>query len=150
MEATQEQQGSGSPDPRYGLTARVAGVDLATARQAIIDTLQEEGFGILTEIDVTATLQKKIGVGFRPYTILGACNPQLAHRALTAELGIGLLLPCNVCVWEENGSAVISIASPAALFRVTGRDDVEPLAAEAEERLQRALDKARGLLNRRA
>ncbi|MDP2345168.1 MAG: DUF302 domain-containing protein [Deltaproteobacteria bacterium] len=144
------QQNSTPPDPGYGLTAHIAGVDLATAREAIIDTLKEEGFGILTEIDVTATLQKKIGVNFRPYTILGACNPQLAHRALTAELAIGLLLPCNVCVWEEEAGAVISIASPATMFRVTGRDDVEPLAAEAEERLHRALDKAHSLLAQRA
>jgi uncharacterized protein (DUF302 family) len=72
--------------------------------------------------------------------ILGACNPHLAHRALSAELGIGLLLPCNVCIWEEDGGSVVSIARPESMFQVVNRDDVKPVAEEAEARLRRALE----------
>src|SRR5207249_4257300 len=87
-------------DPAYGMTARFA-LPFAEAKQKITEALQAEGFGILTKIDVQATLKKKLGIDYRPYVILGACNPPLAHRALAAEPGIGLLLPCNVCLWRE-------------------------------------------------
>jgi uncharacterized protein (DUF302 family) len=76
-----------------------------------------QGFGVLTEIDVKSTLKSKLDQEFRRYVILGACNPQLAHRALVAELGMGLLLPCNVCVWEENGGSVVAIAQLEAMSR---------------------------------
>jgi uncharacterized protein (DUF302 family) len=72
--------------------------------------------------------------------ILGACNPQLAHQALEAELGMGLLLPCNVCIWEEEGGSVVSIARPSALFALVDRQELQPVAADADERLRRALD----------
>ena len=130
-----------SSDPEYGYTAHLAGVPFDDARARITEALKSEGFGILTEIDVTATLKAKLNRDFRRYVILGACNPQLAHRALEAELGIGLLLPCNVCVWEEEGGSVVSIARPGAMFQIVNRDDIQPVAQEADQRLRRALDR---------
>lgn len=131
-------------DPHYGYTAHLEGVPFQDARERIIAALKDEGFGILTEIDVSATLKNKIDVDFRKYAILGACNPQLAHRALGAELGIGLLLPCNVCVWEDDGGSVVSIAKPESMFEIVGRPDVKPIADEAGARLRRALERAAG------
>lgn len=130
-------------DPQYGYTAHLSGVPFDDARSRIVEALKSEGFGILTEIDVTSTFKAKLNRDFRRYVILGACNPQLAHQALEAELGIGLLLPCNVCVWEEDGGSVVSIARPDALFALVDRDDVQPVAHEADQRLQRALDQTR-------
>lgn len=127
-------------DPAYGYTAHLAGVPFNDARARITEALKSEGFGILTEIDVAATLKTKLDRDFRPYVILGACNPQLAHRALEAELGIGLLLPCNVCVWEEEGGSVVSIARPDAMFKIVNREEIQPVADEADQRLRRALE----------
>jgi len=106
--------------------------------------LKEEGFGVLTEIDVKATLKEKLDADFRKYVILGACNPSLAHQALNTELEIGLLLPCNVIVHEEDGGSVVSIVDPIAMLGVVENPDLEPVAQEARTRLQRvveALDK---------
>jgi uncharacterized protein (DUF302 family) len=110
------------------------------ARARTVDALKNEGFGVLTEIDVKSTLKAKLDRDFRRYVIIGACNPQLAHQALEAELGIGLLLPCNVCVWEEEGGSVVSIARPEAMFDLVKRPDVQPVAQEADRRLRRALE----------
>ncbi|MFQ5790029.1 MAG: DUF302 domain-containing protein [Acidobacteriota bacterium] len=110
----------------------------AVARAA--EALKKEGFGILTTIDVKETLKKKLDADFRRYVILGACNPPLAHRALQAELEIGLLLPCNVIVYEtEAGTAVAALAPMAALGIVGPGADLEKVAREADQRLQRAL-----------
>ena len=128
-------------DPEYGYTTHLNGVSYADAKARITAALKEEGFGVLTEIDVAATLKTKINADFRPYVILGACNPALAHRALGADLGIGLLLPCNVCVWEEPGGSVVSIAKPEAMFEIVGRPDVQPIAEEAGLRLRNALER---------
>jgi uncharacterized protein (DUF302 family) len=127
-------------DPSYGYTAHLPGVSFDEARARTVDALKDEGFGVLTEIDVKSTLKAKLDRDFRRYAILGACNPQLAHRALEAELGIGLLLPCNVCVWEEEGGSVVSIARPEAMFELVNRQDVQPVAHEADQRLRRALE----------
>ena len=127
-------------DPSYGYTAHLPGVSFDEARARTVDALKNEGFGVLTEIDVRSTLKAKLDRDFRRYVILGACNPQLAHRALEAELGIGLLLPCNVCVWEEEGGSVVSIARPEAMFELVNRQDVQPVAREASQRLRRALE----------
>lgn len=126
---------------RYGLKRTVPlPVERADAR--IREELKKEGFGILTEIDVKSTLKEKIDVDFRPYRILGACSPPLAHRALSEEIDIGLLLPCNVVVYEGEGpeESVVAILDPVTQLSVTGRDDIEPLALEVRERMARALD----------
>lgn len=110
------------------------------------EALSVEGFGILSEIDVRATLQKKLQVDFRPYTILGACNPPLAHKALTAERDIGVLLPCNVVVYEganANESTISAVDPEVSLGRV-GNSELEPLAKEVAERLRRVLDAVAG------
>ena len=95
-------------DPNYALTRRLTGMSYSDAIPAVKEALSGEGFGVLTEIDVKATLKKKIDVDFRNYIILGACNPKLAHRALTNEPGIGVLLPCNVIVTEEDDGTVVA------------------------------------------
>lgn len=102
--------------------------------------LKEEGFGVLTEIDVKATLKKKLDADFRKYVILGACNPPLAHRALQAELEIGLLLPCNVIVYEDDGGSVVSIVDPISMLGVVESAELDPVAQEARARLQRVVE----------
>lgn len=99
--------------------------------------LKEEGFGILTEIDVKATLKKKLDADFRRYIILGACNPPLAHQALSTQLNIGLLLPCNVIVYEEDEGSVVEILDPIKMLDIAGNPDVRPVAEEARARLER-------------
>ncbi|MEZ4295638.1 MAG: DUF302 domain-containing protein [Polyangiaceae bacterium] len=127
-------------DVSYGITARLPGTTLAAARERVTAALAAEGFGVLTEIDVAATLQKKLGKTIDPYVILGACNPGLAHRAISAEPGIGLLLPCNVVLTQDGADVVISAASPRAMFTVVkGQPEMESVAAEAEEKLTRAV-----------
>ena len=126
-------------DPSYGLTAHLAGIAPEDARRRVTDALKEQGFGILTEIDVRATLKKKLDAEFRPYVILGACNPQLAKRALDEDLGIGLLLPCNVVIWQEEGGSVVSIADPRAMFRIVHDERLQPIVEEADRRLRAAL-----------
>lgn len=112
--------------------------DLITVEQRVTDALKGEGFGILTEIDVQATLKNKLGIDRRPYKILGACNPTLAHQALEAEPDIGLLLPCNVVVREEEGGAVtVAFMDPQAVLQLVGRDDIAQLASEVRVRLER-------------
>jgi len=102
--------------------------------------LKEEGFGVLTEIDVKATLKKKLDVDFRRYVILGACNPPLAHQALTNELEIGLLLPCNVIVYETNeGQTTISVVNPMAMMDVADNEALHTVANEAQARLSRVI-----------
>jgi uncharacterized protein (DUF302 family) len=114
-------------------------VDEADAR--VREELQKEGFGILTEIDVTGTLKKKLDVEFRPYRILGACNPSLAHQALSTETDIGLLLPCNVVVYEgDEGTSVVSVLDPVDQLGVAGRADMESLAQDVRARMERVLE----------
>lgn len=109
--------------------------------QKLPDLLKAEGFGVLTQIDVKDTLKQKLGVEFRRYRILGACNPLLAHRALTAELEIGVMLPCNVIVYEgDDGKAVVVAIDP--MQTVAGANDkLAPVAREVRERLTRVLEK---------
>jgi uncharacterized protein (DUF302 family) len=112
------------------------------ADERVREELKKEGFGVLTEIDVKATLKEKLDEDFRPYKIIGACNPPLAHQALTAETDIGLLLPCNVVVYEgrDEGTAVVGIMDPKAQLNLTGREDIEPLAEDVQDRMKRVLD----------
>lgn len=107
------------------------------AVERVIVALKEEGFGVLTEIDVQATLKQKLGADFRRYVILGACNPRLAHQALNIELEVGLLLPCNVIVYEEDDRSVISIVNPVSMLGVVENPDLGVVAQEAWTRLQR-------------
>jgi uncharacterized protein (DUF302 family) len=105
------------------------------------EELAKEGFGVLSEIDIAGALKKKLGVDFRPYVILGACNPPLAHQALQAERDIGLLLPCNVIVYaaDEEGKSVVAAMDPVEALALAGNDAIGPLAADVKARLQRVL-----------
>lgn len=124
----------------YGHKRTVA-LSVDEADRRVREELQKEGFGVLTEIDVRATLKKKLDVDFRPYRILGACNPALAHEALSTEIDIGLLLPCNVVVYEgdEAGTSVVSVINPQVQLGVTNRDDISHFAEEVDDRMQRVL-----------
>ncbi len=120
-----------------GTTIRL-NMDYESALARVTEALKAEGFGVLTEIDVKETLKKKLGVDFRPYKILGACNPPLAHRALTAASETGLLLPCNVTVSQvEEGLVEVSLVDPLAMLGVVANPALEPIAAEARARLDR-------------
>ncbi|HVA24493.1 MAG TPA: DUF302 domain-containing protein, partial [Chloroflexota bacterium] len=102
--------------------------------------LKTQGFGVLTEIDVAKTMKEKLDVDFQPYIILGACNPPLAHKALTAELEIGLLLPCNVIVHQEGSGSRVMAMDPEAALGIVQNPVLVEVAAEAKARLQRALE----------
>ena len=113
-------------------------MDFNSALDHVTAALKKEGFGVLTEIDVKATLKQKIDVDFRPYKILGACNPPLAHRALTAAPEVGLLLPCNVTVAQaDNGMVDVALIDPIIMLGVVDNPALKPIAQDARERLQR-------------
>ena len=124
----------------YGLGIRIPWPQ-EEAIKRVTAALKEEGFGILTTIDVQRTLQEKLQLDSPPYVILGACNPQLAHRALQAEPEIGLLLPCNVVVYEAGGETVIAAMDPVAALALAGNPALEPIAGEARARLEQALER---------
>ena len=127
-------------DIGYGLQVEV-GLPYDQAVLRAREELQKEGFGVLTEIDVKATLKKKIDVDFRPYITLGACTPPLAHQALTAIPDIGLLLPCNVTVaaTDDPARSLVSAIDPVSQLAVTGDDRIQPVAREVRVRLERVL-----------
>jgi uncharacterized protein (DUF302 family) len=121
----------------FGCTMRA---NLEDAIRRTIDALKQEGFGVLTTIDVQATFKTKIGADFKPYVILGACNPHLAHRALQAEEELGLLLPCNVIVYDNgDNTSRVSIIDPLQMMSFTQNPALAEIAAEANSRLQRVL-----------
>jgi uncharacterized protein (DUF302 family) len=127
-------------DPAYGIVRHVS-VGYEEAVRLAREALKEQGFGVLTEIDVKKTLKEKLDVDHKPYIILGACNPQLAHKALTAEPDIGLMLPCNVVVYEEGpGRSRVQAISPMAALGVVESQILQDVADEAEDRLQKAMD----------
>lgn len=131
-------------DATYGFGATLdAGFDEAIERTKA--ALKAEGFGVLTTIDVKATLKEKIDIEFEPYVILGACNPRLAYRALQAEHELGLLLPCNVIVHAHDGQTRVSIVDPAQMLGFVGDNpDLAEVAAEAEAKLRRVIDSLSG------
>lgn len=108
--------------------------------QKVTDELKKEGFGVLTTIDVQETMKKKLDVDFKKYVILGACNPPFAFKALQAEEEIGLLLPCNVIVYEQNGHTAVSIFDPMVMTRILDNDAMKPVAEEVQARLKRVLE----------
>jgi uncharacterized protein (DUF302 family) len=126
--------------PEYR-TSRLIDLPMEETLARVRIALATEGFGILCEIDVAGTMKRKLGVDFRPYMILGACNPPLALRALTAERDIGVLLPCNVVVYaaDEPGKTVVAAVDPEVSLSRVGRAGLEPVAAEVKERLGRML-----------
>jgi len=124
----------------YGFSVSVSD-SFNDAITRVTDELSKEGFGVLTEINVQATLKKKLDIDKRPYTILGACNPKLANMAIDAEPDIGLLLPCNVLVREEeDGSVTVSFMDPAAVLTLVERDGISELATQVREKLERVRD----------
>jgi len=124
-------------ESQLGIIVRLT-TDYETALTQTIAALKVEGFGVLTEIDVKETLKKKLGVDYLPYKILGACNPPLAHRALTAAPEVGLLLPCNVTVRQlENGMVEVAMIDPLMMMAVINNTALKPIAIEARERLER-------------
>ncbi|MER6113692.1 DUF302 domain-containing protein [Streptomyces hirsutus] len=122
----------------YDRTVRL-GTDFATAVTQVRQALADQGFGVLTEIDVTATLKAKLGHDMEDYLILGACNPPLAHQALEADRSVGLLLPCNVVVRRDGGTTLVQALDPATMVTLTGLPALEPVAEEARRRLDAAL-----------
>jgi uncharacterized protein (DUF302 family) len=117
-------------------------LDFETAERRTRELLQGEGFGVLTEIDVRATLRAKLGAEFRPYKILGACNPRLAQRALEVEPAIGLLLPCNVVIEEiPTGQVTVRFIEPRSTLSVIANPAIKPIAEDASERLHRVADR---------
>jgi uncharacterized protein (DUF302 family) len=129
-------------DRDYVYTRSLPGVSMADATQRVRAALTTEGFGVLTEIDVQATLKQKLGVERKPYLILGACNPPLAHRALEAEPPVGVFLPCNVDVFEgDDGTVYVQTPRPIQMFGLVGNAAVAPVAEEVDAKLRRVLDR---------
>ncbi len=124
---------------KYGFSKTVD-LPYAEAVEKTRDALKEEGFGVLCEIDIKGKLKEKLGVDFRNYVILGACNPPLAYETLQQEINIGLLLPCNVIVYEENGRTVVSAVDAAKMLSVVDNPKLESTAGKVNEKLRRVID----------
>jgi uncharacterized protein (DUF302 family) len=127
----------------YTLTATTT-LGYKEAVDRVRQELQEEGFGVLCEIDVRATLKEKLGVDREPYMILGACNPPLAHRALSAEPDLGTLLPCNIAIYQLDGRTNISAIDPQRLLSLVDNPNLEPIAADVRQRLATIIERAAG------
>ncbi|MEX0933930.1 MAG: DUF302 domain-containing protein [Candidatus Paceibacterota bacterium] len=123
----------------YGYNKKVS-KSFVEAVEATKEALAKDGFGVLTEIDVKATMKKKLGVDYDNYVILGACNPSFAHEALQAEKEIGLLLPCNVIVYEDSGSVYVSAIVPSVAMSIVENSDLVSIASEVEDKLKKVID----------
>lgn len=125
----------------YAYTKKMVSVSVVEVSELVRQALAVEGFGVLTEIDVQATFKKKLGVDRKPYLILGACNPTLAHRALEVEMSIGVFLPCNVDVFEgDDGAVYVQTPKPTVMFGLVSNQDVRPIAEEVDAKLRRVLE----------
>lgn len=122
----------------YGFSRKL-NLSFAQAVERAKETLQAEGFGVLSEINITDKFKEKLGVDFRNYIILGACNPPIAYQALQLEAALGLLLPCNVVVYEEGGKTVVAAIDAARMMSIVGNPDLESAAAQVNEKLKRAI-----------
>ena len=124
---------------QYGFS-KITGYGFEQAIEKVTEELKKEGFGVLTSIDVKETLKKKINVDFKKYTILGACNPPLAYQALLAEEELGLLLPCNVIVYEKNDKTIVSVFDPNIMAYLIDNPQMKPVAEEVKSKLKRVLE----------
>lgn len=124
---------------KYGFS-KTTDYSFEEAIQKVTDELKKEGFGVLTTIDVKDTLKNKLNVDFKKYTILGACNPPLAHQALQAEEELGLLLPCNVIVYEKEGKSVVSVFDPMVMAHIIDNPNMKPVAEEVKKKLERVIE----------
>ena len=127
-------------DTEYSMHRSLPGVAFDRALDVVTAALKEEGFGVLTRIDVAETLKTKIGVDFRPYVILGACNPVLANQALSADDNIGLMLPCNVVVASADGGSEVAFIRPHAMMDIADAPEIRDVADQAQTKLERALE----------
>jgi uncharacterized protein (DUF302 family) len=118
---------------------KTVGLGFDEAIKRVTEELAKEGFGVLTEIDVKATLKKKLGIDVAPYRILGACNPQFAHKAMELEPQIGALLPCNVVVREDGGKTRVAVMDPRSVLQLVERPEIETIASEVRQRLERVV-----------
>jgi uncharacterized protein (DUF302 family) len=123
----------------YGYLRTVA-LPFAEAVSKAEAALKDEGFGVLCQIDIQAKLKEKLGVDFPQYVILGACNPPLAHRALQEEIDLGLLLPCNVIVYQQGGQVRVGAVDAVKMLSIVGKPAMEPLARQVNDKLRRAID----------
>jgi len=126
--------------PTYGISTKVS-LPYEQALAKTREALKAEGFGVITEIDVKKTVKEKLGEEFRPYIILGACNPPLAHRAISMEPEIGLLMPCNVCVWDNmDGTSTVAAVDVSALFYIVQNPALQEIAETVSARLRRVVE----------
>jgi len=129
----------GASTMNYGISKSVS-LPFESAVEKVTEELKKEGFGVLTTIDVKATMKQKLGVDFAKYVILGACNPPFAHQALLAEEQIGLLLPCNVIVYEKAGNTIISAFNPLVMTKILENEGMNQIAEEVRARLARVIE----------
>lgn len=123
----------------YGFTKELD-LSFDRVRELVTEELKKEGFGILTEIDIREKFREKLGIDFRKYVILGACNPPNAHKSILAEENIGLMLPCNVIVYERGDKMVLSIVKPTVAMQMIDNEELRPVAVFIEEKLKRVFD----------